>query len=72
MEKFTHIILNINVSHALVIELLLHDGDGGVIAWYSVNARVFQPTFLYQLTAHFHYQRNKLKHTNTQLDTWEM
>lgn len=61
-EIYTHIILNINVTHALVIELFLHDGDGRIISWHSVNACVFQSSFFHQVTAHFNYQRNKLKH----------
>lgn len=59
-----HIILDIDVVHALVIELLLHVGDGSVVSRDSVDACVLQPTLLHQLTADLHNQRHKLQHTD--------
>lgn len=55
-----HIILDIDVVHALVIELLLHVGDGSVVSRDSVDACVLQPPLLHQLTADLHNQRHKL------------
>lgn len=62
MDRCTHIVLDIDVVHALVIELLLHVGDRGVVSWDSVDARVLQPPLLHQLTAHLHDQRHKLEY----------
>lgn len=57
----THIILDIDVIHALVVELLLHVGDGSVVPGDSVDARVLQAPLLHQLTADLHNQRHKLQ-----------
>lgn len=59
--KDTYIILDIDVAHALVIELLLHVGDGSIIPGDPVDARVLQPSLLHQLTANLHDQRHKLE-----------
>lgn len=59
----TYIVLDIDVIHALVIELLLHVGDGSVVSRDPVDACVLQPPLLHQLTAHLHNQRHKLEDT---------
>lgn len=56
-----HIIVDIDVVHALVVELLLHVGDGSVVSWDSVDARVLQPPLFHQLTTDLHNQRHKLE-----------
>ncbi len=61
----THIILDIDVVHALVIELLLHVGDCSVVSWDSVDACVLQPPLLHQLTTDLHNQGHKLQHGHT-------
>lgn len=57
----THVVMDVDVVHALVVELLLHVGDGGVVPRDPVDARVLQPPLLHQFAADFHNQRNKLK-----------
>lgn len=58
-----HVVLDVDVVHALVVELVLHAGDGGVVPGDAVDARVLQPPLLHQLTADLHDQRHKLEHT---------
>ena len=57
----THIILDIDVVHALVIELLLHVGDGCVVSRDSVDACILQPSVLHQLTTNLHNQGHELE-----------
>lgn len=61
MVSTTHIILDVDVIQAFVVQLLLHAGDGSVVAWYAVDARVLQPSLLHQLAAHLHDQRHELQ-----------
>lgn len=63
-----HVIVDVDVAHALVVELLLHVGDGGVVSRDSVDAGVLQAPLLHQLTADLHDQRHKLE-TEEQLVT---
>lgn len=56
----THVFLDVDVSHAFVVELLLHAGDGSVVARDPVDSCVLQTSLLHHLTAHLHNQRNKL------------
>lgn len=53
--------MDIDVIHALVVKLLLHVGDGGVVSRDSVDASVLQAPLLDQLTADLHDQRHKLQ-----------
>lgn len=57
----THVFLDVRVRQAFAVELLLHAGDGGVVAGDPVDARVLQAALLHHLTAHLHNQRNKLQ-----------
>lgn len=57
----THVVVDVDVVHALVVELFLHVGDGGVVPGDSVDARVLQTPLLHQLTADLHDQRHKLE-----------
>lgn len=61
MDRDTHVVLHVDVAHALVVQLLLHVGDGGVVSWDAVDAGVLQPPLLHQLTAHLHDQGHKLR-----------
>ena len=61
----THVILDVDVVHSLVVELLLHVGDGGVVPRDAVDPCVLQTPILHQLTAHLHDQGNKLQGTET-------
>lgn len=59
----THVFLDVNVSHAFTVELLLHAGDGGVVSGDPVDPCVLQSSLLHHFTAHLHNQRNKLHNT---------
>lgn len=59
----THIFLDVDVSHAFAVELLLHAGDGSVVSGDPVDSCVLQSSLLHHLTAHLHDQRNKLHNT---------
>lgn len=61
IDPATHVIVDVDVVHALVVELFLHVGDGGVVSRDSVDARVLQPPLLHQFAADLHDQRHKLK-----------
>lgn len=59
----THVFLDVNVSHAFAVELLLHAGDCSVVPGYSVDSCVLQTSLLHHLTANLHNQRNVLQNT---------
>lgn len=63
----TYIIFDIDITHALVIELLLHVGDGSVVSGNSVDACIFQTPVFYQLATNLHNQGHILedKYKNT-------
>lgn len=65
----THVFLDIDVTHAFAVELLLHVGDGGVVTWDPVDSFVLQASLLHHLTAHLHDQRNKLHDTKPEDET---
>ena len=69
--KGTHIILDIDITHALVIELLLHVGDGSIVSRDSVDPRVLQPPLLHQLTADLHNKRHKLQDKRREEKVWK-
>lgn len=60
MIRVTHIIMDINVIHALAVEFLLHIGDGSIVPWDPIDARVFKPSLFHQLTTDLHNHRHKL------------
>lgn len=62
----THVFLDVNVSNAFGVELLLHVGDGGVVSGNSVDPRVLQASVLHHMTTHLHDQGNKLENTISQ------
>lgn len=56
----TYVLLDVDVSHAFSVELLLHAGDGSVVSRDPVDPRVLQSTFLHHIAAHLHDERHKL------------
>lgn len=58
--------MDVDVVHPLVVELLLHVRDGGVVSRDPVDARVLQPPLLHQLAAHLHNQRHELERRERQ------
>lgn len=56
----TYVLLDVDVSHAFSVELLLHAGDGSIVSRDPVDPRVLQSTLLHHLAAHLHDERHKL------------
>lgn len=54
LTTVTHIIMDINVFHALAVEFLLHIGDGSIIPRDPIDSRVLQPSLFHQLTTDLH------------------
>lgn len=58
--RVTHVFLEVDISHAFAVELLLQVGDGSIVPWDPVDPCVLKTSFLYHLTAQLHDHWNKL------------
>lgn len=54
----SHLLSSVDVQ--TLVEMLLHVGHHGVVPWHPVNTSVLQTSRLHHITAHLHYQRDKL------------